>query len=55
VKYPFLIESDSPGTDQTQRITAEKIEVNVPIDESRFGKPKPPPAPPAAAEAPKSE
>ena len=55
VKYPFLIESDSPGTDQTQRITAEKIEVNVPIDESRFGKPKPPAAPPAAAEAPKSE
>src|SRR6516165_11415409 len=55
VKYPFLIESDSPGTDQSQRITADKIEVNVPIDEARFGKPKPPAAPPAAAEAPKSE
>ena len=57
VKYPFLIETDSPGTDQTQRITADKIEVNVPIDESRFGKPKPPtPAPaPAPGEAPKSE
>jgi len=56
VKYPFLIESDSPGTDQTQRITAEKIEVNVPIDESHFAKPKPPTPPPApAADPPKSE
>ena len=55
VKYPFLIESDSPGTDQSQRITADKIEVNVPIDETRFQKPKPPAAPPAAVEAPKSE
>jgi hypothetical protein len=50
LKYPFLIESDSPGTDQTQRITAEKIEVNIPLDESRFGKPEPPklPTPPPA-------
>lgn len=55
VKYPFLIESDSPGTDQTQRITADKIEVNVPIDESHFGKPKPPAAPPPPADAPKSK
>jgi len=55
LKYPFLIETDSPGTDQTQRITADKIEVNVAIDESRFGKPKPPAPPPAPAEAPKSE
>lgn len=54
VKYPFLIESDSPGTEQTQRITADKIEVNVPIDQSHFGKPKPP-TPPAPADPPKSE
>jgi len=57
LKYPFLIESDSPGTDQTQRISADKIEVNIPIDEARFGKPSPPapPAPPAdsSADAPK--
>jgi len=54
VKYPFLIESDSPGTDQTQRITADKIEVNIPIDDAHFLEPKPP-APPAPANAPKSE
>ena len=52
LKYPFLIESDAPGTDQTQNITAEKIEVNIPIDEGRFGKPTAP-APPAPADAPK--
>lgn len=51
LKYPFLIESDAPGTEQRQRITAEKIEVNIPIDASRFGKPNPP-APPAPADAP---
>jgi len=53
VKYPFLIETDSPGTDQTQKITADKIEVNIPIDESRFAKPKAPAPPPA--DAPKSK
>jgi hypothetical protein len=51
LKYPFLIESDSPGTDQRQKIAAEKIEPNVPIDAARFGKPKPPP-PPANSAAP---
>jgi len=55
VKYPFLIESDSPSTDQTQRISADKIEVNVPIDESHFAKPKPPAPPAPAADPPKSE
>src|SRR4029077_15290409 len=52
VKYPFLIESDAPGTDQTQRITAEKIEVNVSLDDSRFGKPNPPAPPPPPARSP---
>jgi len=53
LKYPFLIESDAPGTDQTQRITASKIEVNIPIDETHFGKPNlpAPPAPPADSPA----
>jgi outer membrane lipoprotein-sorting protein len=54
LKYPFLIESDAPGTDQTQRITAEKIEVNIPLDDARFGKPTPP-APPPAPAAPNGE
>jgi hypothetical protein len=51
LKYPFLIESDAPGTEQGQRITAEKIEVNIPIDPSHFGKPNPPA--PADASPPK--
>jgi hypothetical protein len=62
LKYPFLIESAEVGAENTQKIIAEKIEVNVPIDEARFGKPSPPPPPPPpappaeppAAEAPKS-
>jgi hypothetical protein len=50
VKYPFVIESSAPGTDQIQKITAEKIEVNIHIDESHFGKPTAPPPPPAATQ-----
>jgi outer membrane lipoprotein-sorting protein len=52
LRYPFLIESDAPGTDQRQKITAENIEINIPIDPSRFGKPNPPPGPAAAAPNP---
>ena len=51
LKYPFLIESDAPGTDQTQKITADKIEVNIPIEDSHFGKPNPP-TPPATGVPP---
>jgi len=56
LKYPFLIESAEVGGEDTQRIIAEKIEVNVPIDEARFGKPSPPappPQPPTDSEPPK--
>ena len=53
LKYPFLVESDAPGTDQTQRITASKIEVNLPLEDALFEKPNPP-ATPAPAAAPKS-
>lgn len=59
LQYPFLVESVSPETGDTQRIFADKIEVNVTIKESRFEKPAlpaaaaPPPAtPPAPATAP---
>ncbi len=45
LKYPFLIEYKEPGTENAHKITAEKVEVNVPIDEARFGKPNPPPPP----------
>src|SRR6266566_2825266 len=48
LKYAFKIDQDSPGTDIKQTLTAEKIEINPQIDESRFAKPTSP-APPAAA------
>jgi len=50
LKFAFLIEARQPGTPEVQRITAQKIEINVPIVESRFGKPNPP----ASAAAPAS-
>jgi len=52
LKYPFLIDSDAPGTDQTQRIIAEKIEVNLPMENTRFEKPAPPASAPAPAAPP---
>jgi outer membrane lipoprotein-sorting protein len=56
IKYPFLIESDAPGTNQVQKIMAQKIETNMPIDQARFGKPTPPPLPTdTVPDAPKSD
>jgi len=51
IKYPFLINSSAPGTDQTQRISADKIEIDIAIDDSHFAKPTPP-APPAPPPTP---
>ncbi|HEX4537710.1 MAG TPA: hypothetical protein VH140_12225 [Candidatus Acidoferrum sp.] len=53
LKYPFLIESDAPGSDQIQKIAAEKIEVNVPMSDARFGKPTAPEPAAAPADSPK--
>jgi outer membrane lipoprotein-sorting protein len=52
LQYPFLVESSAPGTDQVQKIMADKIEVNVTISESRFKKPIIPVEAPAAPSAP---
>jgi outer membrane lipoprotein-sorting protein len=52
LKYPFLIESNATGTDLIQRISADKIEVNIPMDEALFGKPNVPAPPPAAPAKP---
>jgi len=49
VKYPFLVESGPAGSDQPQKITASKIEINIPINDSQFVEPKAPPAPAAPA------
>ncbi|HTP69182.1 MAG TPA: hypothetical protein VMJ35_09800 [Dongiaceae bacterium] len=52
LKFAYVIEASSPGADEVQKITADKIELNVPIDEARFGRPNVPTpavtAPPAA-------
>jgi outer membrane lipoprotein-sorting protein len=47
LKYAFKIDSGSPGTDIKQSLTAEKIEIDPQIDETRFAKPAPPEAPAA--------
>lgn len=57
LQFAFEIDSDAPGTEQSQKIIAEKIEVDPQLDESRFGKPAapaPPPADPADTTPPPS-
>jgi outer membrane lipoprotein-sorting protein len=57
LKYPFKIEQGSPGTDFKQTLTTEKIEIDPPLDDSRFAKPAsptPPADPPAASSTPTS-
>lgn len=44
LKFAFELVSNNPGTDMSQRIVVEKVEVDPEIDESRFGKPKEPAA-----------
>lgn len=52
LKYPFVIESNAPGTEMMQTITAEKIETNIPLDDARFAKPVVAAPAPAPAEEP---
>jgi outer membrane lipoprotein-sorting protein len=49
IKFAFAIDTDSPGSAQTQKLSIEKIELNIPLEEARFAKPAEPPAakPPA--------
>lgn len=51
LKYPFRIDQGSPGTELKQTLSAEKIEIDPVIDDSRFTKPKTP-ADPAKPPAP---
>ncbi len=51
IMYPYAIENKVKGTDQSQKITISKIELNVPVDDSQF---KMPPAAPKT-DAPKPE
>jgi hypothetical protein len=52
LKYPFVVESDSPGSEDHQKITTDKVEQNVSIDASQFAKPNPPALPAAPANPP---
>jgi outer membrane lipoprotein-sorting protein len=49
LKFAFEVISDNPGQELTQRVLVEKIELDPQIDDSHFGKPPAPAAPPAAA------
>jgi len=42
LKYPFVVESNSASPTQPRNITARNIEVNIHIDQARFGKPNVP-------------
>ena len=44
IKFAFEIDSDSPGTPQSQKLSIEKIELDPLLDDSRFSKPSIPPA-----------
>lgn len=48
LKFPFELVSDSPGTEYTQKIMVDKIEVDPQIDDSHFKKPLAPAASPSA-------
>jgi len=50
--FPFAIESGMKGSDQKQKITISKVELNVPADDSLFKMPPPAPAAPAKAQEP---
>jgi outer membrane lipoprotein-sorting protein len=47
--FPFAVESGIKGTDQKQKITISKIELNAPADDAIFRMPPPAPTAPAAA------
>jgi hypothetical protein len=47
--FPFAVESTAAGSDVKQQITTDKIELDVPLDDSLFTMPAPVPAPAPAA------
>lgn len=54
IKFAFEIDSDSPGSDQQQKIAIDKIETNPQIDGGRFVKPTSPAASPFAVREPQA-
>ena len=52
LKFAFKVDTDSPGSDRTQKLAIEKIELNAQIDDAHFAKPAAAPPPPAQSPAP---
>lgn len=52
--FPFAIENSVKGSDQKQKITISKIELNVPVDDSVFKMPAAAPKAEAPKDAPKN-
>jgi len=52
--FPFAEESGLKGSEEKEKLTITKIELNVPVDESIFKMPPPAPAAPVKPEAPKN-
>jgi outer membrane lipoprotein-sorting protein len=58
IMFPFAVESGAKGSDQKQKLTISKIELNVPAEDASFKMPPPAPAAaaaPAAPAAPKTD
>ena len=57
LKFPFKVDTSSPGSNRTQNLAIEKIELNPQIDDAHFAKPVEPAAanPPAQPAAPPKE
>jgi outer membrane lipoprotein-sorting protein len=53
LKYPFLVESTAVDSDKIQKITATRIETNIPLNDSQFAKPNPPAPATTPADPPK--
>jgi outer membrane lipoprotein-sorting protein len=51
--FPFAMESGQKGSQQKQKLTIEKIEINVPVDDASFKMPATPP-PAAKPDTPKN-
>jgi len=51
--FPFAMETGQKGSPQKQKLTLEKIEINVPIDDASFKMPAAPPPPAAKPDTPK--
>lgn len=49
LKFAFELVSNNPGSEDTQRIVVDKIELDPQIDDSHFDKPPAPAVPPAGA------